>query len=102
MSAIARKNNLVAYWNTRCVEMLQERNNLARDDLEYLMEKTAALRDERYKSCVAALVGWGDEERADFETFCAIGLELMAMARPSQITEAAKRVEIRALIQGKA
>jgi hypothetical protein len=99
MNAIARKENLVSYWNTRCVEMLQERNNLSRDDLEYLMGKAAALRDERMKSCIATLVGWGDEERAEFETFVAIALELMAMARPSQINEAARRVEIRALIK---
>lgn len=101
MSAIQRKDDMVAHFSTVCVEMLHERNNLTRDDLEYLAEKIAGLRDERLKSCVATLIGWGDKERAELETFCAVALELMKMARPSQITEAARRVELKARLLGK-
>ncbi len=46
------------------IELIQQRNSLARDDLEYVVETVAKLKDERLKACVAELIGWGDEERA--------------------------------------
>jgi hypothetical protein len=97
MSAKIEQAELIRYWTVRCRQLLQSRNNLTRNDLEYLVEKAAALKDERLKQSIAALIGWGDEERAELETFCAIGLELMADATPSRIREAARKVEIRFL-----
>ena len=101
MSALEQKADLLHYWNSQCALKLQERNNLSRDDLEYLVDKSASMRDERLKSCIAGLIGWGDEERAEFETFCAIALEIMQMMRPSQLREAARRVELRAYLKEK-
>ena len=83
------------YWNVRCVEMLHERNNLTRDDLEYLAETASKLKDERMKNCIATLIGWGDDERAELETFCAIALEVMKEASPSRLRNAALNVELR-------
>jgi hypothetical protein len=95
MTAIADKDAMLDFWNTRCIELLHMRNNLSRDDLEYVVSKAEGMRDVRLQSCIVGLLGWGDEERAELETFCAVALECMAMMRPSQIREATKRVEIR-------
>jgi hypothetical protein len=76
-------------------EALQGRGNLSREDLEYLVEKTATLKDDRLKQCVAELIGWGDDQRAHLETMVAIGIELMKIASPQKVVEAAKRVELR-------
>jgi hypothetical protein len=90
---------LYKYWNARCTEMLQERNNLDRDDLEYLAETAVKLKDERLKTCIATLIGWGDDERAELETFCAIALELMKTATPSRLRNAALNVELRSRLR---
>lgn len=95
MGAPAFKETVVGFWTQRCRELLQLRNNLNREDLEYVAEKVATLRDERLKSCIAELIGWGDEERAELETFCAIALEVMKQTTPSKMREAALRVELR-------
>lgn len=83
------------YWTNRCVELLHERNNLNRDDLEYLATTAAKLKDERMQACIATLIGWGDDERAELETFCAIALEVMKSASPSRLRDAALKVELR-------
>lgn len=93
---------VIMFWTERCRSLLQERNNLTRDDLEYVAAKVASLRDERLKTCVAELIGWGDEERAELETFCAIALEVMQQATPSKLREAALRVELRYFMKGNA
>ena len=86
---------VVAFWTQRCLELLQDRNNLSREDLEYAAEKAATLKDERLAHCIATLIGWGDDERAELETFCAIALEAMKISSPSRLREAALRVELR-------
>lgn len=83
------------YWTNRCVELLHERNNLSRDDLEYLAITAAKLKDERMQACIATLIGWGTEDRAELETFCAIALEVMKSASPSRLRDAALKVELR-------
>lgn len=88
---------LIARMEQMIVEALQSRGNLPRSDLEYLAEQTAKLKDERLKSCVADLIGWGDEERAKLETFCAITLEVMKRTTPSKLRECTRIVEIRVL-----
>lgn len=90
---------VVTYWTQRCREVLQERNNLQRPDLEYLVQTAAKLKDERMKECIAELVGWGDDERAELETFCAIALEVMKISSPARLREAALRVELRSLMR---
>jgi hypothetical protein len=95
MSAKEESKELVRYWTVKSRELLQVRGALPRDDLEYLMEKAAALRDERLQSCIAHLVGWGDDDRAEMETFVAIALEVMGQSTPSRLREAARRVELR-------
>lgn len=95
MSAPAEQQALIEHWEARLIELLQTRNNLHEDDLGYLVEKVSVLRDERLKACIGALIGWGDDERADMETFCAIALETMKIAKPSLIREASRRVELK-------
>ncbi len=101
MSAKNQQAELVEFWTYRTRELLQMRNNLSREDLEYLAEKAERLKDERMKGCIAELIGWGDEERAELETFCAIAIELMKSATPSRMREAARIVEMRYLMKGK-
>lgn len=101
MSAKKQSEELVAFWTQRCRELLQERNNLSRGDLEYVAESIVKLKDERLKECVATLIGWGDEDRAELETFCAIALEVMRKSPPSRLREAARLVEIRYLLKEK-
>lgn len=75
--------------------LLRQRGALPREDLEYLVEAVAKLRDERLKACVAELIGWGDDERAELETFVAIAIEVLKKTNVSKIREAAMTVELR-------
>jgi hypothetical protein len=83
------------FWASRCVELLQTRSNVPQKDIEYLAEAVEKLRDERLKSIVAALIGWGDDERAELETFCAIAIEVLRKANLSKIQDAQSMVELR-------
>lgn len=87
------------HWTKRCRELLQDRNNLSEDDLGYLVEQTAKLKDERLKACIAELIGWGTDDKAELETFCAIALELMKDASPSRLRECVRKVELRYLMK---
>ena len=89
---------VVTHYGKVIKEHLQGRGNLAREDLEYLMEKAAAMRDERLKQCIAELLAWGDNERAEVETFCAIALEVMRHTPPSRLRSAAMTVELKTLM----
>jgi hypothetical protein len=83
----------------RMIELVQMRANVPHEDLEYLVERIDKLKDERLKSCVAALIGWGDEERAELETFIAVALEIMKKTNPSKLRDAARVVELRSLLK---
>lgn len=100
MSAKEEQRQLVAFWSMRCRQLLQERSNLNRDDLEYVVGKLAAMKDDRLKECVTTLIGWGDDERAELETFVAIALEVMKLSTPSKIRQAATTVELRYEMEG--
>lgn len=91
---------LMDHYGPLLKDHLQGRNNLAQDELEYTVEKVAAMKDARLAQNIATLIGWGDAERAEIETFCAIALEVMSRARPSVLRDAAMIVEMRALGQG--
>jgi hypothetical protein len=79
----------------RMLELLQQRATLPREDLEYVVETVAKLKDERLKACVAELIGWGDDERAELETFIAITIEVMKKTNVSKIRSAAATVGLR-------
>ena len=76
-------------------ELLQERATLPRDDLEYVVERVSKLKDERLKACVAELIGWSDDDRAELESFVAIAIEVMQGTTVSRLREAAMKVELR-------
>lgn len=92
---------LIRHYAGRTTELMKCRGNLERDDLEYLMVTVSKMRDERLKACVAELVGWGDEERAELETLIAIGFEAMKLCSPSRLREAAMRVELKYYLRRK-
>ena len=69
--------------------------------MEYVVTKLEHMKDERLKTSVATLIGWGDEERAEIETFCAIALEVMRVTPPSRLHAAARLVEIKSLVNKK-
>jgi len=92
---------VVTYWTQRCQELLHERGTLPRDELEYLAEQATKFKNERLREGIAGLIGWGDDERAELETFCAIALEVMKQASPSKLREAALRVKLRVLMNDK-
>lgn len=81
----------------RMVELVQQRHNVGRDDLEYVVETVAKLKDERLKACIAELIGWGDDDRAELETFVAIAIEVMRRTNVSKLRECARIVELRYL-----
>jgi hypothetical protein len=89
--------NFVAEQALRMSELLQQRAAIPREDLEYLVEHVAKLKDERMQDAVAGLIGWGDEERAEIETFVAIAIEVMKKSNVSKLREAAQTVELRYL-----
>jgi hypothetical protein len=77
---------------------LRGRGNLSRDDLEYVVQKVEKLKDERLAQSIAELIAWGDDERAEVETFVAIALELMRNSKASAVQAAARTVEIKYLM----
>ncbi len=79
----------------RMTEILRQRAALPREDLEYLVERASKLKDDRLQQCIAELIGWGDEERAELETFIAIAIEVMRKSTVSRLREAARTVELR-------
>lgn len=91
--------DFVAQQSKRLAEILVLRGNLTREDLEYMVQAVAKLKDERLKACVAELIGWGDEERAELETFTAIALEVMKRTNVSKLRECARIVELRFLMK---
>jgi hypothetical protein len=83
----------------RMRELIQQRASLPREDLEYVVEAVAKLKDERLKSCIAELIGWGDEERAELETFVAVALEIMKTTNPSKLRSATQTVALRTFMK---
>lgn len=88
-------DSLIKYYSVRRTALMHGRGNLSRDDLEYLMVAASKLKDERLKQCIAELVGWGDEERAELETMLALGCEAMRLCSSSRMREAAMRVSLK-------
>ena len=97
MQRIRPSSIFVAEQAARMTELLQQRSSIPREELEYLVEHTAKLKDERLQSAVAGLIGWGDDERAELETFVAIAIEVMKKTNVSKLREAAQIVEFRHL-----
>jgi hypothetical protein len=87
--------SLPAEMSARMTEIIQQRASLPREDLEYVVEAVAKLKDERLKACVAELIGWGDEERAELETFVAVAIEIMKTTNPSKVRNATQTVALR-------
>lgn len=92
---------VITYWTQRCQELLHERGTLPRDELEYVAEQASKFKDERLRDGIVNLIGWGDDERAELEAFCAMALEVMRQASPSKLREAALRVELMYLLNNK-
>ncbi|CAB4159599.1 hypothetical protein UFOVP715_28 [uncultured Caudovirales phage] len=91
--------SLPAEMAVRMRELIQQRASLPREDLEYVVEAVAKLKDERLKACVAELIGWGDEERAELETFVAVALEVMKTTNPSKLRSATQTVALRTFMK---
>ena len=89
----------VAEQARRMHHLLRDRAALPPEDLEYVAQAVEKLRDERLKACVAELIGWGDDERAEIETFVAIALEVLKTTNASKIREAARLVNLRVLMR---
>jgi hypothetical protein len=88
-------SSLPAEMSARMTEIIQQRASLPREDLEYVVETVAKLKDERLKACVAELIGWGDDERAELETFVAVAIEIMKATNPSKVRSAMQTVALR-------
>ena len=91
--------SLPAEMAVRMTELIQQRASLPREDLEYVVEAVAKLKDERLKACVAELIGWGDEERAELETFVAVAIEVMKTTNPSKLRSATQTVALRTFMK---
>ena len=86
---------LLVYYTNRSTAIVRGRGNLTREDLEYVVQAAAKLKDKRLQECIAELIGWGDEERSELETLLAIGFEAMKLCSPSRLREAAMRVSLK-------
>lgn len=91
--------DFVATQAARMRELLHQRATLPRDDLEYVVEHVSKLKDQRLQECVAELIGWSDDDRAELETFVAIAIEVMKGTNVSKLRDAARKVEIRYLVR---
>ena len=100
MKRVKPDATFVAQQANRMRELLHQRAALPREDLEYLVETVAKLKDERLKACVAELIGWGDEDRAEIETFVSIAIEVMKKTNVSKLRDAAMTVELRYHMKG--
>lgn len=87
--------SLLVYYTNRSTAIMRGRGNLSREDLEYLVEATAKLKDKRLQECIAEMIGWGDDERSELETLLAMGFEAMKLCSPSRLREAAMRVSLK-------
>jgi len=85
--------------SARMAEVLQQRAALNSDDLGYVVEAVAKLKDEKLKGLIAELIGWGDDERAEIESFIAVAIEVMRKTNPSKLREATRIVELRYLLK---
>lgn len=95
MKRVKPDATFVAQQADRMFALLRQRATLPREDLEYVVETAAKLKDERLKACIAELIGWGDDERAELETFVAIALEVMKKTNISKLRDAAATVGLR-------
>lgn len=95
------QKELQAFWAVRCKELLQERATVNDEEMTYLVEKLSSMKDEKLVGIVSSLIGWGDDERAELETFCAIAIECFGLVSPSKLREATTKVELRYLIKDK-
>jgi hypothetical protein len=86
---------LLAHYSNRSTVIMHSRGNLPREDLEYVVQAVAKLKDVRLQEGIAELIGWGDEERSELETLLAIGFEAMKLCSPSRLREAATRVSLK-------
>ena len=100
MKRVRPDADFVAVQALRMQELLQLRSAIPREELEYLVERASKLKDERMQSAIVGLIGWGDEERAEVETFVAIAIEVMKRTNVSKLREAAQVVELRYLAKG--
>lgn len=90
--------NFVEQHAKRMREILQPRGRLSADDREYAVVRLAKLKDERMQGIFVDLIGWGDDERAEVETFIAIAIEVMKRTNIGKLRECARIVELRYLI----
>lgn len=86
---------LLVYYTNRSTAIMRGRGNLTREDLEYVVQAAAKLKDKRLQECIAELIAWGDDERSELETLLAIGFEAMKLCSPSRLREAAMRVSLK-------
>ena len=100
MKRIKPDATFVAQQADRMRELLHQRATLPREDLEYVVETVAKLKDDRLKACIAELIGWGDEDRAEIETFVSIAIEVMKKTNVSKLRDAAMTVELRYHLKG--
>ena len=99
MKRIRPDANFVAEQAQRMRELLQPKGNLSVEDREYAAEKLEKLKDERLQGIFVDLIGWGDDERAEVETFVAIAIEVMKRTNVSKLRECAQIVELRHLMK---
>lgn len=91
--------NFVEQQAARMRELLHQRGTLPREDLEYVVERVSKLKDQRLQACVAELIGWSDDDRAEIETFVAIAIEVMKGSTVAKLRDAALKVELRYLVK---
>jgi hypothetical protein len=94
--------DFVAEQSKRMYELLRLRGNLPPEDLEYVVERIAKMKDRKLQECVAELIGWGDDERSEIETFIAIAIEVMKRTNMSKLRECARIVELRYYVKEQA
>lgn len=85
----------IEFWTGRSKEILHYKGDLTDDEKAHLYDVLPKLKDEKLKNIITGLIGWGDDERAELETFCAIALEVMKRAGPKIVSEAAMIVDLR-------
>lgn len=93
-------SGFVAQQAVRMREILHQRAALPREDLEYVVDRVSKLKDQRLQECIAELIGWSDDDRAELETFIAIALEVMKRTNISKLRECARIVELRYYLIG--
>lgn len=85
---------------TRMSTIMQLKQHLSAEDIVYVQDRLAKLKDDRLKQLFQIAIGWSEDDRMELEYFIALSLHVLNKTNPSKIREAARVISLRMYIHG--